>query len=85
MNDVPYKTLRFEAGEIPDGLRRDHRLKKGTRGDLHVVRGTVVFVDAQGARTTLREGEHMPIESEAVHHLEDTADCSIEIRFFRDV
>ena len=78
----PYRVLRFEAGRIPAGLLKDHRLKAGVRGELEVEAGRVVFVDADGARTPLGVGDVQPIEPERLHHLADADDATIVIRFY---
>lgn len=80
---TPYKTLRFEAGRIPEGLRREHRLKAGVRGELRVLEGALVFVD-EGGRRAMQAGDRQAIRPEAPHHLEDADDASVELTFFRE-
>ena len=79
----PYRVLRFGPGEIPEGLRTDHSLKAGVRGRLTVVTGSVTYVDAEGRRTELQEGESHWIPPEERHHLEDTEGAAIEVAFHR--
>lgn len=79
----PYKTLRFAAGKIPDGLRRSHSLKKGVRGVLRVLSGDLVFVcEADGRRTHVTQGKTISIDAESPHHLEDSESAAVEIDFF---
>ena len=79
-----YRTSRFERGGIPQGLLRDHSLKAGVHGELRVLEGSLVFVDASG-RHPLRAGETHPIAPEALHHLEEADDAAVEIAFSREV
>lgn len=78
----PYKTIRFEPGQIPDGLRREHRLNPGVHGELRVIAGRVVYVDDAGRRE-LSAGDVQPIAPDRPHHLEDADEAAIEITFFR--
>lgn len=80
----PYRVLRFGPGEIPEGLRTDHSLKAGVRGKLTVISGSVTYVDSEGARTPLIEGDVHWIPPEERHHLEDADDAAIEVAFHRD-
>lgn len=41
----PDKTLTFDEGKIPNGLKRERRLKAGVRGVLSVTSGELVFVN----------------------------------------
>jgi tellurite resistance-related uncharacterized protein len=79
---TPYKTARFEAGAIPDGLRKEHRLKPGVHGELRVLEGTLVFVDARGRRP-MAAGDVQPIAPDTPHHLEEADDAAIELTFSR--
>jgi len=79
----PYRVLRFDRGQIPEGLRTEHSLKAGVRGKLTVLEGSVVYVDAKGEHTTLRAGEHLWIPPQEKHHLEDADDAAIEVAFHR--
>lgn len=79
----PYRVLRFEAGRVPAGLLKDHRLKAGVWGQLEVEVGALVFVDADGTATPLCAGDTHRIESERLHHLEDADSAVITIRFYR--
>lgn len=83
MTSEPYRVLRFARGEIPAGLRTEHDLKAGVRAVLTVLEGSVTYVDANGARTALTEGESHPIPSQAKHHLEDADDAAIEVAFHK--
>jgi len=78
----PYKTIRFEPGQIPDGLRREHRLKPDVHGTLRVIEGSVVYVDDAGRRA-LSAGDTQAIAPDHPHHLEDADDAAIEITFLR--
>lgn len=79
----PYRVLRFDAGKIPAGLRAEHRLKAGVWGELEVVTGALVFVDAEGGKTALAAGDVHRIEPRRLHHLEAADDAAIIIRFYR--
>ena len=79
----PYRVLRFEAGRIPAGLLKDHRLKAGVWGELEVESGTLIFVDAAGVETPLSAGDVHRIESERLHHLAEADAAVITIRFYR--
>ena len=84
MRVEPYKTLRFAPGEIPAGLLRDHRLKVDVSGVLHVTEGRLVFVDQQGQRHPLVQGERVSILPDTPHHLEEAQTAGIEIHFYRE-
>lgn len=79
---TPYRILRFDTGQIPAGLLRDHSLKAGVRGELVVISGAVTYVDADGQLTRLEAGAVQPIPPEARHHLTDAESAAIEVRFF---
>ena len=84
MSAEPYKTLRFGPGEIPAGLLREHRLKPDVSGRIHVREGRLVFVDHEGQRTQLAQGESHAILPDTPHHLEEAETASVEIQFFRE-
>lgn len=83
MTLAAYKTVRFERGKIPEGLRREHRLAEGVHGELRVIEGEVTFVDRDGARRVLGVGAVQAIAPGSPHHLEDADDATIEITFLR--
>jgi alkylated DNA repair dioxygenase AlkB/tellurite resistance-related uncharacterized protein len=78
----PYRVLRFDEGQIPKGLLRDHSLKAGVRGELAVRRGGLTYVDARGHATRLEAGAVQAIPPEEVHHLTNADHAAIEVRFF---
>jgi tellurite resistance-related uncharacterized protein len=79
---TPKRTVTFAAGAIPDALRRAHDLKAGTWGVLEVTAGSLVFVDADGARTPLGAGDRHPIPPVRPHHVEPSEDAAITLHFF---
>ncbi len=78
-----YRSLRFDAGAIPKGLRQEHNLKDGVYGHLRVNEGSLVFVDHEQVRRHLDSGESLIIFPTLVHHLEDCEDAAIQIDFYR--
>ena len=73
----------FDADSLPAGLRRDHRVGRGTWGLLRVVQGGAVIdieVDPP-IHVTLRAGEAHPIPPGVVHRVARVLDGVIEVDF----
>ncbi len=78
-----YKMRTFTAADLPKGLLKAHRLAKGVRARLSVLRGEVTYVQGDGQKT-LRMGDEHAVPSQLEHHIEITPDARIRLEFFRD-
>jgi tellurite resistance-related uncharacterized protein len=81
---APYKqTAVFDARTVPDGLRRSHRLKAETWGEIVVEQGRVVYVleDDDEWSIALRPGLVGVVAPERPHHVEPDDDARFFVRF----
>ncbi len=79
----------FDAGNLPAGLLREHRLKEGTWARLTMLEGEIGFVwddaDSDGAVTVLAAGDRLHVPPIILHHLEVREESfRLEIEFLND-
>lgn len=83
-----YRTIGpFDTDSLPDGLRREHRLKSGTWGRLTVHSGEIMMCwdDGSGeAPWLLRAGAVAIVPPERPHHLEEIGPFNLSIEFQRE-
>lgn len=75
----------FDSESLPEGLLREHRLKEGVWGLLHLLEGNVRFVwdDAGGGEVVLAAPTEMVVPPTVPHHLEHDGDFRLTITFHR--
>lgn len=73
---------RFDRGNLPDALQRDHRTAAGVYGRLVMFAGSLDFVTATGS-VRLRAGDVHVIQPEQPHHVVPGEDMEFQIEFFR--
>lgn len=81
-----YKTVGpFDADSLPEGLKREHRLKAGTWGLLTLMEGEVAFVwdDEEGGEDVLRAPATIVVPPEIPHHLRLVGPFRLGIGFHR--
>lgn len=81
-----YKTVGpFDAVTLPDGLKREHRLKPGAWGLLTLLEGEIAFVwdDAEGGEVLLQAPTTIVIPPELPHHLRQSGAFRLSIGFHR--
>lgn len=79
------RTATFDATTTPKGLRKSHRLKEGSWGEIVVTHGTLRYVlEDEGDRAIMlsptRSGVVAPGRP---HHVEPAADARFFVRFLR--
>lgn len=74
----------FRGDEIPQGLRREHRLKDGVWGRVSELDGSLIFVwdDGEGGASRLESPAVIVVPPTVPHHLEDSDEAQISIEFF---
>ncbi|WP_088319426.1 DUF1971 domain-containing protein [Kineosporia sp. R_H_3] len=75
----------FDAGTVPAGLLRAHRVADGVWGRLVVRAGTVVFrfEDDPDAPVTVTAGGHVVIPPGLPHHVEPEGAAAFAVEFYR--
>lgn len=75
----------FDANSLPEGLKREHRLKAGAWGLLNLLEGEIAFVwdDADGGDVLLSAPATIVVPPEIPHHLQLTGPFSLSIGFHR--
>jgi len=82
----PYKqTSVFDAHSVPEGLKRSHKTKAGTWGEIVVEEGRVLYVleDDDDTTITLVPGVVGVIGPERPHHVEPDDEARFFVRFSR--
>lgn len=74
----------FTEGTIPAALLRDHATKAGVWARLHVLEGSLRFVDQEnGAEVLLRPGIHDCILPGRLHHVAPAGPVRFFVEFCR--
>src|SRR5690606_6515324 len=79
------RTEEYDEHTIPAGLRRSHRLKAETWGEIVVTRGRLLYVlEDEGDLTfALRPGQPGVVAPRRPHHVEPQAGARFYVRFLR--
>ncbi len=73
----------FTAATMPDALRREHALGTGHWGLLHVLEGSVTFVDmGAGSEQLVSAPGTVPIHPQSPHRLIVSGPVRVRIDFF---
>ncbi len=83
---APYrKTPEFTAATVPPMLLRQHSLKPGTWGVLHVLRGELEYVveGPNETRVVLHAGEQARVLPEVEHHVTLREDAQFFVELWR--
>lgn len=78
------KTQTFTAATTPAGLLKNHSLKEGTWGKLHVLEGEVHFTEQNGSTHILVAGTYGMIRPLVVHHIAPSDDAVFYIAFYQN-
>jgi tellurite resistance-related uncharacterized protein len=82
----PYRTIGpFGAQSLPQGLRKQHRLKQGAWALLVLSAGALRFVwdDDTGGAEELAAPARLVVPSEVLHHVEGDGPFELTITFYR--
>ena len=82
----PYRTIGpFDAASLPQGLRKQHRLKEGTWGLLVLSAGALRFVwdDDAGGVEELAAPVSLVVPPLVLHHVEGEGPFELTITFYR--
>ena len=75
----------FTADTLPAALQKEHSLGPGHWGALHVMEGTVCFVDLpRGVERTVHAPDNVIIAPEEPHRLRLLGPVTCQIHFFRE-
>lgn len=83
---VCYRTVGpFDLDSLPDGLRKEHRLKTDVWGLLTLSQGSITFVwdDERGGEETLHAPAIFLVPPEVPHHLRVSGPFLLTIGFHR--
>ena len=76
-------SLEFTDADMPNALLREHALGPGHWGRLHVMEGSITFVDmGTNEEVSVSAGESVPIHSQAPHRLIVSGPVRVRIDFF---
>lgn len=74
----------FDAGSVPAGLLRAHRVGAGVWGQIEVVAGHLTFVwEDAGGSVELSAGDTLVIPPGVPHHVEPDGDARFRVSFHR--
>ena len=82
----PYRTIGpFDAQSLPQGLRKQHRLKEGAWGLIVLSAGSLRFVwdDAVGGTDALAAPASVVVPPQVLHHVEGEGPFELTIAFYR--
>ena len=68
---------------MPSGLLRAHRVSSHVWACLHVLDGTLTFVDEASGARLLQAGEQQVISPDALHHVEPHDSPRFVVDFYR--
>jgi tellurite resistance-related uncharacterized protein len=81
-----YRTIGpFDARSLPQGLRKEHRLKEGAWGLLVLSAGSLRFVwdDAAGGIEKIAAPASLVVPPQVPHHVEGDGPFELTITFYR--
>jgi tellurite resistance-related uncharacterized protein len=75
----------FDAGTVPAGLLRAHRVAPEVWGEIEVLAGTLTFVweDRPDAPVLLEPGDTLVIPPDRPHHVQPGPDARFHVSFHR--
>jgi tellurite resistance-related uncharacterized protein len=82
----PYRTIGpFDAQSLPQGLRKEHRLKQGAWGLLVLTAGSLRFAwdDEAGGAEDLAAPASLVVPPQVLHHVEGEGPFELTITFYR--
>ena len=75
----------FDASTVPEALTHEHALAPGRWGTLHILEGSVFFIDLRtGIEREVNAPDQVVIAPEAPHKLRLAGPISCRIDFFRE-
>ena len=78
-------TAVFTDITVPDALQREHRLAEGTWGVLHVLTGSILFVDLESSQEeTIAAPHNITIRPGAPHRVAIEGGVQFRIDFFQE-
>ena len=78
------RTKIFTEETIPDSLRKNHCLNKGTWGLLNVKSGALkYFLQEVGIAIEVKQGQSAIIQPEALHHIIPDRRVTFDISFYK--